>query len=187
MDYEFSKVEIKENGGEIQVILHTNATQEFYDSEFGQEFLFHGRKDSLKKSAIDFVKKQLPKLKVATIIVVAGTAILTSIPIQKVSAHEANFNMSYLYFGNTQSYISQIDKTQGNLNLVSPSYFDINADGSLKVTSQFDPYFVQEMHNRGIKVVPFLSNHWDRTIGRAALANREKLASQIADVIIKNI
>lgn len=186
MDYEFRKVEIKDNAGEIQVILHTNATQESYDFEFGLEFLFQEREDLLKKSAIGYVKKQFPKLKAATIIVVAGAAVLASIPIQKAEAHEANFNMSYLYFGNTQSYISQIDKTQGNLNLVSPSYFDINSDGSLKVTSQFDSNFVKEMHNRGIKVVPFLSNHWDRTIGRAALANREKLATQIADFIIKN-
>lgn len=91
----------------------------------------------------------------ASIVVVAGTLLLTTIPMQKAEAHEADFNMSYLYFGNTSSYISQVDKTQGNLNLVSPSYFDLNADGSLKLTSQFDSKFVNEMHNRGIKVVPF--------------------------------
>lgn len=186
MTYNFDRVELKSENGQIQVILHMKAPDKTsYDTEFGSEFSLE-KEDSLTNSAKRFVKKHFPKLKAATIVVVAGTAILTSIPMQKAEAHEVNFNMSYLYFGNTQSYISQIDKTQGNLNLVSPSYLDINSDGSLKVTTQFDSYFVKEMHARGIKVVPFLSNHWDRTIGRAALANREKLSSQIADFIIKN-
>ncbi|WP_084361939.1 peptidoglycan-binding protein [Robertmurraya korlensis] len=112
--------------------------------------------------------------------------ILANFPSLRTSAHEVTFNMSYLYFGNTSSYISQVDKTQGNLSLVSPSYFDLNADGSLKITSQFDEAFVTQMHARGIKVVPFLSNHWDRTLGRQALANREKLSSQLAEFIVTN-
>ena len=183
MTFNFEKVELKNENGQVHVILHIEASDK--NEEFGSEFNFE-KKDSLTKSAKRFVKKQFPKLKVATIVIVAGAVILTTIPLQKASAHEINFNMSYLYFGNTQSYISQIDKTQGNLNLVSPSYFDLNADGSLKITGQFDPYFVDAMHDRGIKVVPFLSNHWDRTLGRTALANREQLSSQIADFIVKN-
>lgn len=184
MTYNFDRVELKKVNGELQVILKIKQ-EKTYDTEFAMEFGLNSE-DSLKNSAIQFVKKKFPKLKVAMIVVSVGTVILTSIPLKKAEAHEANFNMSYLYFGNTQSYISQVDKTQGNLNLVSPSYFDINADGSLKVTKQFDPNFVNEMKNRQIKVVPFLSNHWDRTIGRAALANREELSTQIADFIIKN-
>ena len=31
-----------------------------------------------------------------------------------------------------------------------------------------------------MQVVPFLSNHWDRELGRKALSNRKKLAEQIA-------
>lgn len=183
--YNFDRVELKTENGQTQVILHMKVPQSSYDTEFGLEFTLD-KVDTLKNSAIKFVKKNYPKIKIATIVVVAGATLLTAIPMQKAEAHEVDFNMSYLYFGNTQSYITQIDKTQGNLNLVSPSYFDINADGSLKITGQYDSYFVNEMHERGIKVVPFLSNHWDRTIGRAALANREKISTQIADFIIKN-
>ncbi|SOC39883.1 LysM peptidoglycan-binding domain-containing protein [Ureibacillus acetophenoni] len=182
MTYQFEKVELKTENGEVQIVLHIATPN---NEEFGSEFNFK-KDNTLENEAKGFVKKYFPKIKVATIVIVTGAVILTTIPLQRAKAHEINFNMSYLYFGNTQSYISQIDKTQGNLNLVSPSYFDINADGSLKITKQFDPVFVNAMHDRGIKVVPFLSNHWDRTVGRAALANREQISTQIADFIIKN-
>ncbi|MCB5239836.1 glycosyl hydrolase family 18 protein [Niallia circulans] len=183
----FNEVDIKEVNGEYTLILRMKGEQPLYDTEFGSEF-FHSSKENgnLVMAAKKFIKKEFPKIKKATIVLAIGTVILASFPFQKAEAHEVTFNMSYLYFGNTKSYISQIDKTQGNLSLVSPSYFDINADGSLKITTQYDSTFVKEMHNRGIKVVPFLSNHWDRTIGRAALSNREKLTTQIADFIIKN-
>nr|WP_302328465.1 cell wall-binding repeat-containing protein [Salirhabdus salicampi] len=39
------------------------------------------------------------------------------------------------------------------------------------------------MHKRGIKVVPFLANHWDRTAGINGLNNREQLARDIANAI----
>lgn len=185
MSYSFESYELKTENGELQVVLHIKAPKNSVSTEFGSDFNLD-EADTLKSSAINYVKKHFPKLKVASIVVIAGTMLLTSFPMHKAEAHEADFNMSYLYFGNTSSYITQVDKTQGNLNLVSPSYLDINADGSLKVTAQFDTRFVAEMHKRDIKVVPFLSNHWDRALGRAALANRDKLSTQIADFIIKN-
>jgi spore germination protein YaaH len=97
--------------------------------------------------------------------------------------NETKFNMSYLYFGNTASYIEQVAKTSGALDTVAPSYFDLNTDGSLKI--KVDPVFVDEMHKQNIRVVPFLSNHWDRNLGRKALANRKQLAKQVADAISK--
>ena len=39
--------------------------------------------------------------------------------------------------------------------------------------------FVKEMKDRNILVMPFLSNHWVRSKGRAAIKNSEKLAIQI--------
>ncbi|GKU83005.1 glycosyl hydrolase family 18 protein [Niallia sp. NCCP-28] len=184
---DFQQIELKEKNGEIFLVLHMKPNHQLFDTEFGSEF-FYSRKSNIDliNSAKKMIKRQFPKLKMATIIIAAGATILTSFPFQKAEAHEVTFNMSYLYFGNTKSYISEIDKTQGNLNLVSPSYFDINSDGSLKITNQFDASFVKEMHNRGIKVVPFLSNHWDRTLGRSALNNREKLTTQIAEFIKNN-
>ncbi|UWG97897.1 glycosyl hydrolase family 18 protein [Dehalobacter sp. DCM] len=96
------------------------------------------------------------------------------------------FSMSYLSFGNTSKYIEQVDKTKGNLNMVAPNYFELKPQGTLKITSQCDPVFIRHMHERGITVVPFLSNHWDRGLGRAALAERTLLAGQCADFIAMN-
>ncbi len=100
-----------------------------------------------------------------------------------VSEKDERFNMSYVYFGNSSSYTHYVDGTGGSLNDISPSYFDLNADGTLKLTIAVDRNFIKEMHARGVKVTPFLSNHWDRQTGINALANREVLASQIASAI----
>lgn len=98
------------------------------------------------------------------------------------SVSSAKFNMSYLY--GSYDYVSLVDKTNGTLNEVSPSYFDINSDGTLKLNT-VDTNFVTKMHNQGITVSPFLSNHWDRAVGRSALKNKEKLATQIVNAIEK--
>ncbi len=95
------------------------------------------------------------------------------------------FNMTYIYFGNTAAYVDYVDNTKGSLDHIAPSYFDINKDGTLKLNSSIDKEFINAMHDRGIKVTPFLSNHWDRESGINALVNADKLSSQIADAILK--
>ncbi|MBE4908577.1 S-layer homology domain-containing protein [Bacillus luteolus] len=90
------------------------------------------------------------------------------------------FNMSYLYFGSLSSYIHQVDKTKGSLNVVAPNYFDITKEGQLDITWRLQSSFIAEMHKRGVRVVPFLANHWDQTAGINGLINREKLAKDIA-------
>ncbi|WP_449537989.1 LysM peptidoglycan-binding domain-containing protein [Ferdinandcohnia sp. Marseille-Q9671] len=94
-------------------------------------------------------------------------------------------NLGYMYFGNTKEYVNTVNGTGHAVNIVSPSYFDINADGTLKLTYQVDPNFVETMHRQGIRVVPFLSNHWNREVGRAMLQNKELAAQQIADAIAR--
>ncbi len=89
------------------------------------------------------------------------------------------FNMTYLYFGDANNQMSLVAKTNGSLNVISPNYFNIDSDGSLLLTSLLSKEFVKKMHSQNIKVVPFISNHWDRTLGRTALQNREKLADEI--------
>ncbi|KNF09898.1 putative sporulation-specific glycosylase [Gottschalkia purinilytica] len=99
-----------------------------------------------------------------------------------VASSDEKLSMTYLYGGNSASYISNIERTNGSLNMVSPNYFNLNSDGSLKLTG-VDTYFIKTMHNKGIKVMPFISNHWDRTLGRAALNNRDVLSNQIVQAI----
>ena len=95
------------------------------------------------------------------------------------------FNMSYVYFGSPVNYTSYVDSTKGSLNEISPNYFNLKGDGSLSISSSINSDFIDEMHERGIRVVPFLSNHWDRELGRKALNNRNALAEQIANAVVK--
>jgi spore germination protein YaaH len=96
---------------------------------------------------------------------------------------DLRFNMSYVYFGSSGSYIQHVDRTNNSLDEISPNYFNLNKDGSLALTQAVDKAFIEEMHRQGISVVPFLSNHWDRELGQAALVKREELAGQIAQAI----
>lgn len=99
--------------------------------------------------------------------------------------YASNFNMTYVYGGTTQSNITNMKNTNGVIDEVSPSYFDINSDGTLKISEYLDTTYINEMHNMGVKVVPFLSNHWDRNIGRAGLNNYINLSNQIVEAIYK--
>ncbi len=121
---------------------------------------------------------------IVKIALVIGLVIsVTSLHYGDVSAAEEKYNMSYIYFGNTAAYIQQVKETQGAVSTVAPSYFDIKSDGSLD--DKVDTEFIKAMKKQGVRVVPFLSNHWDRQLGRKALANREYLAKQIAEAVSK--
>ena len=90
--------------------------------------------------------------------------------------------MGYLYGGTDLQQIEYVEQAGDALDTVSPSYFDLREDGSLKL-NYLSPYFIKNMHDKGIKVVPFLSNHWNRTAGIHALRDVESLAAQLADYI----
>lgn len=90
-------------------------------------------------------------------------------------------SMSYLYYTGGDS--AAVTKAEGALNEVSPAWFELSEDGSLKVSSAANRGFVDAMHDQGIRVVPFLSNHWDRSLGAAALKNAEALTDQLARAV----
>ena len=120
-------------------------------------------------------RKRLPAL---------GCALLLSASLLVTGAGAAGrFSMSYLYFGSPSAYTRRVEQTGGALQEVAPNYFNLNEDGSLKVTGSGIEQFVGEMHAMGVKVVPFLSNHWDRELGVRALENRAALAAQIARAV----
>lgn len=83
------------------------------------------------------------------------------------------------------SYIQKVDATNGVINEVSPSYFDLTDNGNLKIVETISQEFINAMHEKNVDVVPFLSNHWSRLQGENALNNREKLADQIVEAIEK--
>lgn len=95
-------------------------------------------------------------------------------------------SLTYIYSVNIKNFTDMVGKTNNSLNTVSPSYFDLYYDGTLDFNFKFSPEFVEDMHNRNIKFVPFLSNHWDRQKGRNALNIREMLTDEIALIIEEN-
>jgi spore germination protein YaaH len=120
------------------------------------------------------------------IIIIFMLSLLMSLPSSsQTSAQDEMFNMSYIFFGSPSSYVSQVDKTKGSLYVVSPNYFDITTEGKLDITWRLQSSFISEMHKRGIKVVPFLANHWNATAGINGLNNRDQLARDVAAAVEK--
>ncbi len=124
-------------------------------------------------------------LKMIPVIVLFCFIFQTMVPSSAEEATNTNlrYTMSYIYFGNSGSYTGHVDRAKGSLDEISPSYFDLNEDGSLALTNAVNKSFVAEMHSRGISVVPFLSNHWNRELGQAALANMDHLTEQLAEAV----
>lgn len=96
----------------------------------------------------------------------------------------SRYNMSYIYFGNTNSYYHHVESTQNTLDEISPSYFNLKDDGNLELSLAVDTRFISEMHKKEIKVIPFLSNHWDRAKGIMALQNRQNLVDQLVAAVV---
>ncbi|WP_432401373.1 S-layer homology domain-containing protein [Wukongibacter sp. M2B1] len=128
------------------------------------------------------IKKDMLK----KVIAVTGAIIITSTSafITDAAYGESNkINMSYIYFGDSSLYSSHVERTQDSLGIISPNYFNIDEDGSLEITDAIDKDFIKEMHRKNVEVIPFLSNHWDRELGRLALENKKELVEEICEVI----
>ncbi|NOU66482.1 glycoside hydrolase [Paenibacillus sp. LMG 31461] len=98
---------------------------------------------------------------------------------------QGKFNMSYLFSGAPSTYTSQVNKSGDTLDVVSPSYYHINEDGTIEVTD-LQASFITEMHRQGKRVVPFLSNDFDKTIGEKAIDERETLVKELVASIKAN-
>ncbi|SMB92425.1 Spore germination protein YaaH [Desulfonispora thiosulfatigenes DSM 11270] len=96
--------------------------------------------------------------------------------------NDEKISLMYLY-GNSNKYLNQINMTNNSVNTVSPNYFNLDSSGNLLTT--VDPSFVKTMHNKGIKVTPFLGNHWDRELGQVAIRQPEKLSEDILKELLK--
>jgi spore germination protein YaaH len=129
------------------------------------------------------IRKKIKRVVIAILSILTITCTLAKPSFADTTGFK--FNMSYIYFGEPTQYAARVKDTKGSISEISPSYFDLNADGSLKTTSKIDKSFIIEMHSKGIKVVPFLSNHWDRSLGRLALSKRDKLSDQIINAILE--
>ncbi len=92
-------------------------------------------------------------------------------------------NMTYLYKGTSKDFKTQIAKTNGAVDVVLPNLFSIKSDGSIAINQVIDVQFIEDMHKKGIKVIPYISNDFDRNLGRKALSNYIAYCDAVAQVV----
>ena len=142
--------------------------------EFFQNQIQKNGSPALKEKILE----QAKKFKIKSVkIFVSGVLVVTLAFSSLLSTFAATdrYTMGYLYGGTDIQQIEYVNQTNDALDTVSPSYFDIREDGSLKL-NYLSSFFIKTMHEKGIKVVPFLSNHWNRTAGINALNDVEALS-----------
>lgn len=124
------------------------------------------------------MKKQLA-------ILLSVIMVLTLTPFITVDAAQKRLNMTYLFASSATEPIKYINMTNDSLDQVYPKYFQILNDGKLDVTIPANSKdFVNEMHARNIKVIPFLANNWAN--GEKMFANSAQIAEQIVKTVNEN-
>lgn len=148
-----------------------------FETEFGSDLF----EKSIKRLTDVFLTEKCRNLTIKTVKFVLTGGIVICVPFcDFVSAkNESFYTMSYVYFGSVAEQIENVKNSFGVINTVSPSYFDLTEEGKLEING-LSELFVNEMHGGGVKVVPFLSNHWNKETGEKALKNSEELATEIA-------
>ncbi len=162
----------KNQDGSLDIILYVTAEEMAVDFSAFRKLFTSSAPQHKKIALVRRVK-----------IIIAGTIVL-SIPFSFFAKVGANvrYAMSYVYYGTGEAQIESVSKAEDFLSVVSPSYFNITEEGKLSLSS-ISESFIRKMHASGVKVVPFLSNHWDRERGIRALENGAALAEEIAKVI----
>ena len=155
-----------------------------FDVEFANEF--DVKKDILSNSRriLHTVRHYADTVKIKSVRIFVSSILIASVAFStflSIFAAVDRYSMAYVYGGTEQQQVQYVDRTNNALDTVSPNYFTLNQDGTLKLTVSRS--FVSSMHQKGIRVVPFLSNHWDRTAGVNALKNVESLSTQIANYV----
>lgn len=108
--------------------------------------------------------------------------LFTLTPFMTANAAQKKLNMTYLFASSETEPIKYINMTNNSLDQVSPKYFQVLDDCTLDIKIPTNSKtFIDEMHKRNIKVVPFLANNWAN--GEKMFANSEQIASQVAKTI----
>lgn len=157
------------------------------NAEFGLEFINISSAKTMSEKILNFIRNKTKSVKISSVRILVSGVLITTIAFSSfmsVFSSSNRYSMGYLYSGTDIQHIEYVNRTNDSLDTVSPSYFDIEEDGSLKL-NYLSENLINQMHNKGIKVVPFLSNHWNRTGGINALKNVGVLSDQIADYVEK--
>lgn len=179
----FNKINFEKNyDGTFNLLIYYSSTS---DTEFGLEFLSPEKLKNNISNVLSYVRKNADKMKIDSVKIIVNGGIIATMALStfmNVYGAESKYSMAYLYSGTPTQQISYIDRTNGALGTVSPSYFNINADGSLSINN-ISTELIDHAHSQGMKVIPFLSNHWDRNAGIIALSDTDGLSTQIANYI----
>lgn len=189
MEY-FKRYKLEKNTDGYNLILYL----EIGLTEFSKEFDENNQEQvqSLESIINDYIKKKFPDIKINTVKLMAGSIVVANIMLyntqgfaQSNTPRKPDFHMTYAYYENNDPLIMALNRTGQILDTVSPDYFNLKSNGGLELTHRISSYDINEMKKRNLKVVPFLSNHWDRAKGQAALRNRKSLIKEIVQAINK--
>ena len=163
-----------------------------YDYEFADELIqpIKNQINLLLKNTLEFLAEN-KGLNINSIKIFAKGTLILVIPIYILlnsgiaTASDDKLSMSYIYLGTENQQMEHINQTQKSLNIVSPDYFYLSNDGNLEF-NDISSTFINYAHSKGLKVIPYLSNGWNRQKGINALDNMEKLATGLTRTIIDN-
>ncbi len=161
------------------------------DTEFSMDFFSNEALSRYAEEIGAFLERQGKNLRLHAVTILISGVIIASIPAvaliqaQAAQPEEGRYSMAYLYTGSDQQQIQYVKNADISLHVVAPSWFDIRSDGSL-LTHYLNPTLIGAMHAEGIRVVPFLSNHWDRAGGIAFLQNIDANSTALANAVLQN-
>ncbi len=160
------------------------ATRE--DANFSLDFFAPENIKKYRDNIADAIKARYKDITVKAVKVMIAGVLVATIPLSMMLSASAadRYSMAYFNGGTAAQQISYVNRTNSAIQTVSPSYFDLNTDGSLKLNTP-STQLINTMHGQNVRVVPYLSNHWDRAKGRAALNNYKQLAADVAANIQK--
>ncbi len=187
MDY-IRSYKLEKNNDGYTLILYLDIGLTEFANEFGRNE--EERNKNLNKFINAFIKNNFTDIKINSVRLMVGSMVVGTLTLQSISAFsddikstKPDFHMTYSYLDAGNALIETLNRTGDFLDVVAPGYFDLTSDGHLKLTAQFDPSTIEQMQKSNYRVVPFLSNHWDRDVGRAALKNRKTLIKEIVEII----
>lgn len=174
----------------VKLVPNADGTFDIYleyskrDAEFAREWSGKDPRE-IPPSVLETIRSHAKKARIKSIKIFASGVLVSTLALSSllpVSAASDHYVLGYLYHGTEQQYYEYVNQTGNVLDTVAPSYFNIAEDGSL-VLNHPSTSFIEQMHAKGLKVVPFLSNHWNRTAGINALKDVETLSTQIASYV----
>lgn len=140
--------------------------------------IFQGQKDT----AAEFSSEFLNGRKIRMVKLILGSALAISIPFSQIVNANDRYSMTYLSYGSYQTQLEYVALSQNSFSVISPGYFNLSSDGSLQV-DEISQTYVDDMHEKNVKIVPFLSNHWNKQSGNLALERVEALTEELADAV----